>query len=56
MTGPDGGVGAGGVLVVIGVGASVANVRRAAQKMLRLSKGLANRIVVDILLSCYAIL
>jgi hypothetical protein len=54
VTGPDGGAGPGGVLVVTGVGASVANVRRAVQKMLRLSRGLANRrVVLDILRLCY---
>jgi hypothetical protein len=57
VTGPDGGAGAGGVLVVIGVGISVANVRRAVQKILRLSRGVANlRVVLDILLLCYAML
>ena len=57
VTGPDGGAGAGGVLVVTGVGTSVANVRRAVQKTLRLSRGLASlRVVLDILLICYTML
>lgn len=57
VTGPDRGGDAGGMLDAVVVGASVANVRRAVQTTLRLSRGLANlRVVLDILLSCYVTL